>query len=133
MDVEPHLVAAALKGIVAQRLVRKNCEYCSGEYEASKEEKLVLGLPANSSLTLVKGYGCSLCRNSGFLDRVGVYQILPISDRMRDLIAIRPDLAKLAELAKAEGIKSLAAEAFEVAIRGLTTIEEVSRLVGTDA
>ncbi|MFM7014195.1 MAG: GspE/PulE family protein [Actinomycetota bacterium] len=132
MDVEPHLVAAALRGIVAQRLVRKNCDYCTTSYKATNSEKLLLGFGAEVELKLARGVGCSLCRGSGFLDRIGVYQILPISDKMRDLIATRPDMATLNDLAKKEGVKSLAAEAYELAIRGLTTIEEVSRLVGSD-
>lgn len=132
MDVEPHMVAAAIRGIIAQRLLRRNCVYCSEKYQASTAEKLLLNIDASQNVELVKGVGCTICRGTGYLDRVGVYQILTISDKMRELISQRPDTSKLNDLAAKEGTKTLVQEAYDLVLQGLTTVTEVSRLAGSD-
>lgn len=133
MEIEPYLVAASLRGVVSQRLVRRVCDYCSEEYKPSASDRLILkdfveDMPSH----LIRGSGCTICRGSGFRDRVGVYQILNVSDEMRELISLRPEPAQLQRLATKEGLTTLAREAYALAASGLTTIEEATRLVATN-
>lgn len=133
MDIEPYLVAAALRGVVAQRLVRRVCSYCAVDYTASAAERLVLAdfdLP--KKVTLRRGLGCAVCRGSGFRSRVGVYQVFEITDKMRELISTRPDPTDLYKMAEQEGLKSLEHEAYDLALQGKTTIQEATRLVTKD-
>lgn len=133
MDIEPYLVAAALRGVVSQRLVRRVCDYCAVDYTASAAERLVLAdfeLP--KKVTLRRGLGCAVCRGSGFRSRVGVYQVFEISDKMRELISTRPDPTDLYRMAEEEGLKSLEHEAYDLALQGKTTIQEATRLVTKD-
>ena len=133
MDIEPYLVAAALRGVIAQRLVRRVCDYCAVEYEATKEERLVLSdFELGKKLTLRRGLGCAVCRGSGYRDRQGVYQVFEISDAMRELISKRPDPADVAALAMKEGFKTLENEAYVLALDGRTTVQEAMRLVTRD-
>lgn len=133
MDIEPYLVAASLRGVVSQRLVRRVCDYCAEEYKPSASDKLILAdhldeVPNN----LRRGQGCSICRGTGFRERIGVYQILNVTDDLRELISLRPEPSQLEELAINNGMTTLVSEAYAVAAAGLTTIEEATRLVATN-
>ena len=133
MDIEPYLVAAALRGVIAQRLVRRICSYCAVEYAASTEERLMLAdFELGKKVKLRKGLGCAVCRGSGYRDRQGVYQVFEISDAMRELISKRPDPAEVAAMAAKEGFKTLENEAFILALEGRTTVQEAMRLVTRD-
>lgn len=133
MEIEPHLVAASLRGIVAQRLVRRVCDYCKVDYVATAAERLVLEQPIDGpDLIVTRGHGCSMCRGTGYRDRIGAFQIFEISDRMRELISTRPDPQKLYALAEQEGLKSIGFQAYRLAASRLTTVEEAAQLVGID-
>jgi type IV pilus assembly protein PilB len=135
MDIEPYLVAASLRGVIAQRLVRRVCNFCSAESEVTTEAKLLVrSLHASGrKLQFRQGQGCTICRGTGYRDRVGVYQILEISDEMRELISTRPMPTKVFELARKEGLKTLSEEAFDLASSGTTTLNEVIEVVGINA
>lgn len=131
MGIEPHLVAASLRGVMAQRLVRKICDYCKITYEADAAEKQLLKhLTDAKNVTLARGRGCTMCRGTGFRDRVGVFQILEISDAMREMISMRPSPQALSEIAIAGGLRTLTDEALAVALAGETTVAEAASLVG---
>jgi len=133
MEIEPYLVAASLRGVIAQRLVRKVCDDCAEHYKPTSEELLMLsGLELPKNLKLRRGIGCENCRHSGYRDRVGVYQVFEISDNMRELISRRPDPYEMAAMAEKEGLKSLETEAYLLAIAGHTTVQEATRLVTKD-
>ncbi|MFM7029885.1 MAG: GspE/PulE family protein [Micrococcales bacterium] len=133
MEIEPYLVAASLRGVVSQRLIRKNCDACSEEYYANEFEKMQLFGQMNFNLvTLRRGVGCQACRGTGYKDRLGIYQILDITEEMREVISTRPDPSALAAAARLQGFKSLEEEAYAQVIAGNTTIEEVRRLVVAD-
>ena len=131
LDVEPHLVAASLRGVVAQRLLRRVCRFCSHSYQASASERLLLGVD-HGDLWLRRGSGCALCRGTGYRDRVAAFQVLDVTDDLRDLIARRPPQGQLLEAARARGFTTIADEALQLARRGDTTVEEAMRLVGVD-
>lgn len=134
MGIEPYLVAASLRGVVAQRLIRRICAFCSDEMEMNSADRLLLKHYTSESrrFKVKYGRGCTICRGTGFLDRVGAYQIFEISDDMRELISTRPNPADIYELADEEGLRSLADEAFDLVIAGKTTLTEASMVIGTD-
>jgi type IV pilus assembly protein PilB len=133
LDVDPHLVAASLRGVVAQRLLRRICRYCGQSYSASVAERILLGAPADSApLMLRRGVGCALCRGTGYRDRVAAFQVLDVTDELRELIAERASKQRIAEVAAAGGFRAIADEALELARLGQTSVEEAMRLVGVD-
>lgn len=133
MEIEPHLVAAALNGIVAQRLVRRICLHCKETYLANAAERAILKVPEGRKLQLARGIGCTMCRGTGYFDRVGVFQLLPITDSMRELISKRPNPNELYALARRDKVHSLEESALNLVNSHETTIEEVGYLlaVGT--
>jgi type IV pilus assembly protein PilB len=131
MDIEPHLVAASLNGIVAQRLVRKICVYCKQTHRATASERAILKVASDVSLTLAHGVGCAMCRGTGYFDRVGVFQLLLISDSLREVISRRPSPNELYEAAKREKLKTLEDSALRLVYNKQTTLEEISHLIGS--
>jgi type IV pilus assembly protein PilB len=131
MDIEPHLVAAALNGIVAQRLVRKICIYCKQTHRATAAERAILDIASDVSLTLAHGVGCTMCRGTGYYDRVGVFQLLLISDSLREIISRRPTPNELYAAAKREKLKTLEDSALSLVYNKQTTLEEISHLIGS--
>jgi general secretion pathway protein E len=129
LGIPDYLVAATLEGVLAQRLVRRVCADCSAEYEPNAEAvAMVSGVPAEG-IVLLRGTGCSACRGSGFRGRVGVFELLLISDAFRDAIASRAPRAELRSLALRGGLVPLRADGWSKIQAGLTTIEEVVRVV----
>lgn len=131
MDIEPHLVAAALNGIIAQRLVRKICVYCKQNHRATASERAILDVPSDTYLTLAHGVGCAMCRGTGYFDRVGVFQLLLISDALREIISKRPTPNELYAAAKREKLKTLEQSALNLVYNKQTTVEEISHLLGS--
>jgi general secretion pathway protein E len=129
LGIPDYLVAATLEGVLAQRLVRRVCPDCIAPYDASAEAvAMAAGIPANRAV-LSRGAGCSACRGSGFRGRVGVFELLVISDGFRDAIASRASRAELRSLAARDGLVPLRADGWQKIQAGLTTIEEVMRVV----
>ena len=126
----PHfLVLSTLVGVVAQRLVRVNCPHCSAEYVPDVEEAAVLG-PELDRRTLRRGAGCLSCRQTGFAGRDGVFQIMPISERIRGLVARQSAGPEIVEAAKKEGMRTLHEAALEKVMAGVTTVSEMIRVTG---
>lgn len=131
--VEPHLVAASLRGVVAQRLVRRVCAFCAETYIATPAERILLGASAQGDdMRLRHGVGCALCRGTGFRDRIAAFQVLDVTADMRDAIADNAPSRVVLEQAQARGFTSLAQEAMELARSGVTTVAEAMRVVGHD-
>jgi MSHA biogenesis protein MshE len=135
MGVEGFLVAAALKAVLAQRLIRKNCEYCIEEYEPDQidlEWVVGRGVKNESGAKTVfkRGKGCSRCNSTGYLGRVGIFEMLEITPQMA--AALRDcDTTKLNALANSDSrYVRLHQAAMQYALRGETTIEEVARVAG---
>lgn len=125
MNIEPYLVSSAIVGVIAQRLVRKVCENCKEEYEASDYEKRILDHNLDEKLTLVKGKGCIQCANKGYKGRVGVYEIMQVSEELKNSIAENSNSELLKQLAINSGMKTLAINGKELVKAGITTIEEI--------
>lgn len=141
MGIEPFLTSSTLLMVVAQRLVRTICKNCKEQYEIKPE--LLLGLGASKSLIesniqngklfLYKGKGCEKCAGTGYKGRVGIHEILEVTDPIRELIIAKSDANKIKEVAKKNGMITLKESAIRKMMAGYTTVEEVIRVTGVDA
>ncbi len=127
MGVEPFLVAASTNLILAQRLVRRACAACKGPVELPGEvlQELQLTEEQAAGATFVRGKGCYECNNTGYRGRAGIYEVMPISTRIRDLILARAPSSEIKLQAVREGMLTLRRDALEKLKRGVTTAEEV--------
>lgn len=127
MGVEPFLVASSVEGILAQRLVRRVCPECAARYRPEQGElPLDFDLPADEMLT--RGAGCRACRETGFRGRLGVYELLSMSDSLRELIMERVNAPQIAQAAQREDrLYTLKQDGYAKARSGKTTVAEVMR------
>jgi len=128
MGVEPYLLSEALAGIIAQRLVRRLCPDCKRKKEATEAEKHVLGYPSSKMLQVYEAAGCVKCNDSGYIGRIGVYEIMQTSTRIREAIRKKWPTDALAEIAESEGMKPLRLRAIELVFGGVTSVEELLRI-----
>lgn len=128
MGVAPYLLAAALRGVLAQRLVRRVCPYCSEEYTPEAAERRYLGDVANSIAGLRRGRGCEHCRHRGYWGRLAVQELLPVEENLAELISRRAARAELLQAGAANGWRSLYADGRAKILAGLTTVEELWRV-----
>ena len=131
IGVEPYLIATALRAVISQRLVRRICPKCKKSYEATAEEVSRLGLSTEHKHIFYRGEGCADCFNTGYRGRIGVFEILEITPEIRPLIsrqAGRPAIEQ--ELASAHSeFKTLRENAIQLVEEGITTAEEVQRVI----
>ncbi|MGD9271389.1 MAG: GspE/PulE family protein, partial [Syntrophobacterales bacterium] len=130
LGVQPFLISSTLTGVVAQRLVRKICPHCEEAYQVRVADlaPLPLGENPESEVELKMGKGCLKCRNTGYLGRTGIFEVLPMSEKLGKLTNRKAPLAELQELASEEGMLTLQQSAIEKMLRGVTTFEEVIRV-----
>jgi general secretion pathway protein E len=135
MGIEPFLVSSSLIGVLAQRLVRTICPYCREEYRPSETEKsYFVGFSTASAGTfpLYRGKGCDKCNGAGYFGRTGIFEFLPVSDEIRQMISDRTDSQSIKNAAISKGMKTLRTDGFEKAAKGITTVEEVLRVTQRD-
>lgn len=128
MGIEPYLLGDSLVGIIAQRLVRRLCPECKETYEADDEEKRVLKVPQNEPLKLYKACGCEACGNTGYYGRIGVYEIMPISRKIKNLIASGANADEITAQAVTEGMNTLRMSASNYVKQGLTSFSEMMKI-----
>lgn len=129
MGIEPFLVSTSLKGIVAQRLVRKVCDGCGYEYEADIAEKRILGIDPNETVMLKKGQGCAKCGGSGYAGRMGVYEIMNVDREIKDAILTTNNTEVIKDIAIKNGMKTLKDNCRELVLNGSTTTEEMMKII----
>ena len=135
MDIEPFLVSSTVNVIIAQRLVRKVCEKCKVSFITKPEElqkqlhpELISKFfPNQPEIRLYKGKGCSVCHRTGYLGRIGVFEILEVSAAIKELIDAKTDSDTIAKKAIEEGMTTMTDDGLAKVRQGLTTIEEVLR------
>jgi type II secretory ATPase GspE/PulE/Tfp pilus assembly ATPase PilB-like protein len=134
MGAEPYLLASSMTCIVAQRVVRKIHEECKEAFvpdpKVVENAKAVLGnyWPQNQEVKFYKGKGDSECDNSGYLGRVGIFEVLPITERISKLILSRSAASEIEKEAKEEGMITLKQDGYLKVLEGVTTIEEILRV-----
>jgi len=146
MGVEPFMVSGALLGVLAQRLMRRVCSECRISYQPTREELARFGLSASADgeMTIYKantltpeersaGKNCEKCVGIGYRGRVGVYEVMKITERLQNLINEGAPTERLKEAAVEEGMKTLLAYSLNLVKEGHTTLEEVERVTFTDS
>ena len=129
LGVQPYLLAATLLGVVAQRLLRNVCLHCRRETELAPEQIAALGLETGGDRFAVwRGSGCSHCRDTGLRGRTGIYEVMPIGDKLRRLVAEKADAGRLTRQAMEDGMTSLREAAIKKMALGLTSFDEVLRV-----
>ena len=129
MGIEPFLVATSVNLIQAQRLIRRICANCKGELHLPEQALLDFGFSEEESKTLklYKGKGCEKCNGTGYKGRVGLYEVMEMSDALRELILVGASNIELRKQAIEEGMITLRGSGMEKVRQGITTIEEVVR------
>lgn len=129
MGVEPFLVSSSVEGVLAQRLVRRVCKHCATTYTPDATD-LPPGFEPDGDGTLTRGEGCRECRQSGYRGRVGLYELLKSSDRLRDDIMHGRSAGEIAKHALKDGsLQRMSLDGFAKARAGATTISEVMRVL----
>jgi len=129
----PHfLITTTLIGILAQRLVREICPHCTEEYEPTAEEAVLLKMDPEKlkSYKFKRGRGCLHCRQTGFSGRIGVFEVLPMSEKLRRLVSHQAASIDIYKTAREEGMRTLREAAIEKVFRGITTTTEMARVTG---
>ena len=132
MGVLPNILAGNIIGAVAQRLVRKLCEYCKEAYSATDLERKILGLSDSETVTLQRAKPqtiCSACEGQGYKGRVSIVEVLYISPEIDELIANKATQGELEKVAYQQGFLSLLSDAIRRIHQGVTSLEEVSRVI----
>jgi len=136
MKIEPFLVASTVNIIIAQRLVRKICEMCKTTINTTHEE-LCKNLPSEmvkkhfgvkSTINIYKGSGCPVCHSTGFIGRLGVFEIIEVTKEIRSLILKKADSDVIVEQAGKDGMSTMLDDGLDKVAQGITTIEEVLRV-----
>jgi len=132
LDLEPYLVASSLLAVLAQRLVRRICTKCRRAYEPSAAELRKWGLDGEDipGGRLYRGEGCEQCMDTGYRERVGIFELLTATESVRELILTRARASSIRAAALAEGMGGLRADGIAKATAGVTTMEEVARVTG---
>jgi len=128
MGVEPFLVAKGLEGVIAQRLVRTICPACKQDYEPDVWERAVMELKPGQKLQ--KGRGCTECNGTGYKGRIGIFEVLPMTDEIRILLATHPQTKAVRDLAAKAGMATQVEDGLEKVKAGVTTLDEVTRVTG---
>jgi len=134
MKIDAFLVASAVTGILAQRLIRTICPDCKEAYHPADDVIAGLQLAPNpSGYTFYHGKGCDACKGIGYRGRIGIYELMVITNPIREMILKNASTADLAMEAKRHGMRTLREDGLQKAMNGLTTIEEVLRATAEDA
>ncbi|HTC28437.1 GspE/PulE family protein [Dyella sp.] len=131
LGVPHYLIQSTLSGIVAQRLVRTLCPHCKIEAQQDPHEWTVLthGWSISVPERVFKPVGCLECRNTGFLGRTGIYEMMVLSPRLRSMVTAQLDLIHFGKAALNEGMRPLRVSAADQVARGLTTVQEVMNVL----
>jgi type II secretory ATPase GspE/PulE/Tfp pilus assembly ATPase PilB-like protein len=132
MNIEPYLLAGALNGVVAQRLVRTICSGCDTKYFPDAIALEDAGIPDQTGRPFRKGVGCQQCHNSGYRGRHGLYEVMSVDPTLRRLINAAAPSHELRECWKQNGGRTLREEGVAMAVSGMTDLEEVLRATHDD-
>jgi type II secretory ATPase GspE/PulE/Tfp pilus assembly ATPase PilB-like protein len=135
MNVEPFLVASAVRAFIAQRLVRKLCPFCKapaqpGDYSPAYLRSI--GFPPEYESKIMRAVGCENCRQSGYEGRLAIMELCLVTPKLQEMITQRKTAAELRPAAEKEGMRPLRKYGFDKVAAGLTTIEEVMRVTTSD-
>ncbi len=127
MKIEPFLIASSLSGIISQRLVRRLCEECKTQSPATASEKEFFAKYKIEVETLRRPKGCPTCNSKGYSGRIGVFEILEITEEFRELISENASVIQLERAARKQGMKTLMESSLDIVKEGITTLEEIMK------
>ncbi len=133
MGVEPFLIASSVIGVLAQRLGRRICQNCKEPYKPPVEALHRVGFNVDDAENVVfyRGRGCEQCRHTGYRGRTGIFELMLINEEVADLCVKRAPLSEVRNAALANGMKTLKMDGFQKVVEGVTTVEEVMRVIFT--
>jgi len=132
MDIEPFLVGSALECVVAQRLARRLCDKCKEPYQPDFAELHAMRFPVDPSLgapILYRPIGCSACSNTGYRGRMGLHEVMAVSEEINRLAVARASSAEILRVAQDQGMTTLRQDGWAKALLGQTSIDEILRVV----
>jgi len=131
MGIEPFLIASAVDCVSSQRLARRLCERCKEPYEPDEEylEKIGFRWEEGDEHVLFRPRGCPACNNTGFRGRVGIFEVLEVTENIEHLVARNAPHVEIAEMARSEGMRTLREEGFIKVRQGITSLDEVLRVI----
>ncbi len=128
LEVAPYQIAATINGVLAQRLVRRVCPHCRERYRPDPQVVSFVSSEPEGRRQLVRGRGCETCRGTGYLGRIGIFELFVVTENLNRAISAREPLARLRELAENEGMQTMRRDGW-VKVQGeITTVEEVLRV-----
>jgi type IV pilus assembly protein PilB len=128
MGIEPFLSASAIVAVVAQRLVRRLCSSCKRPTTLTASSLRQAGFEVDSDLEAYEPVGCSRCSGSGYKGRTGLYEVMVVSDEIRDLTVERASADEIRRIAVSQGMRTLPVDGFDKVMNGITSIAEVARV-----
>jgi len=133
MGVEPFLISASVIGVLAQRLGRRICANCKEPYKPPVEalHRIGFSIEDMENVVFYRGRGCEQCRHTGYRGRTGIFELMLLSEEIQDLIVKRAPLSEVRSAALASGMKTLKSDGFQKVLEGMTTVEEIMRVVFT--
>ena len=133
MGIEPFLTSSAVDAVLAQRLARRLCSHCKEPYTATKEMLRKNDFPPEvcdrDDVVLYRAKGCSRCNNTGYKGRLGLYEVMIVSEAVRRLTVERKSADEIGRVAAAEGMKSLREDGIDKVLLGMTSVEEIARVI----
>jgi len=132
MGIEPFLVASSVFCVVAQRLARVLCPSCKQQVHVTAEQMRANGFEVDRDLAVYEPSGCANCGGTGYRGRIGLFEVMQVSPRIRELILQRASAASIAEVAVEEGMRPLRSDGLQKALDGSTSLDEILRVTGGD-
>jgi type IV pilus assembly protein PilB len=133
MGIEPFLTSSAVDCVLAQRLARRLCKECKEPFEPSQEMLKKNDFPSEvfemDKIVLYKPKGCSRCNNTGYKGRLGLYEVMIVSEAIRRLTVERKSADEIGRVAQAEGMVMLREDGIGKVLEGKTSIEEIARVI----
>ncbi len=133
MGIEPFLTSSAVDAVLAQRLARRLCQQCKEPYTATREMLRKNDFPPEvcdrDDVVLYRAKGCSRCNNTGYKGRLGLYEVMIVSEAIRRLTVERKSADEIGRVAAAEGMKSLREDGIDKVLLGMTSVEEIARVI----
>jgi type IV pilus assembly protein PilB len=133
LGVAPYLVSASLRGVLAQRLVRKVCTNCKTEYEPPPSIRKTVESNQGEVTKFYRGVGCKKCRNTGYAGRIAIQELFVPDDEIMEMINDHVSTKKLRGKALEKGMAPLYADGIEKVKAGIVSIEEILRIAATDS
>ncbi|MDH5473439.1 MAG: GspE/PulE family protein [Gammaproteobacteria bacterium] len=129
IGIQPDIMNGNIIGVMGQRLVRTLCKHCKQQRPAEHIEKVLLGLDVNEEVIIQDAKGCSLCEDTGYKGRVAIIEVLRFDDELDEMIVQRASTGSIKKALKKKGFKTLADDAIRRVLEGVTTLDEVSRVI----